>query len=318
MKNYLIKRFIILIPTFFGITILVYIISTLAPGSPLDLLLGDSQVTAADIERKANELGLNEPVLIQYFHWLSGLLKGNFGISFRTNTPVLGMIMERLGPTLLLTVTATILSIFIAVPLGVMSAYKPYSLWDYISSGLAFIGTATPNFFVGLILIYIFAVNLGILPLGGMYDSSGMRHVSSLLKHLIMPVIVFSLQQVGSILRQTRGSVIEVLQEDFITMSRAKGLTEFEIILKHVLRNALIPVVTVISSMMPYIIGGAVVTEQIFSWPGLGSLMVQSINARDYPTIMGVATFIAIVVLLGNFIADLIYGALDPKISHNR
>lgn len=318
MKKYILKRMLILIPTFFGITILVYIISSMAPGSPLDILLGDAQITAADLERRKVELGLDQPVIIQYFKWLSGLLKGNFGTSYRTNIAVLDMILERLGPTLLLTVSATILSILIGIPLGVMSAYKPYSAWDYISSGLAFVGSATPNFFAGLVFIYIFAVKLGILPLGGMYDSTGNRSIGSLALHLIMPAVVFSIQQIGSIVRQTRGSVLEVLQEDYITMARAKGIIESSVIIKHALRNSLIPVVTVISSMLPYIIGGAVVTEQIFAWPGLGSLMVQSINARDYPTIMGVATFIAIVVLVGNFIADIIYGILDPKIRYSR
>lgn len=318
MKKYILRRMLILIPTFFGITILVYIISSMAPGSPLDILLNNAHITEADIETQKVVLGLDQPVIIQYFRWLAGLLQGNLGMSYRTSTPVLGMILERLGPTLLLTVSATILSILIAIPLGVMSGYKPYSAWDYFSSGFAFIASATPNFFVGLVLIYIFTIKSRILPMGGMYDSTGSRAISSLALHLILPVIVFSIQQIGSIVRQTRGSVLEVLQEDYIKMARAKGIKESSIIIKHALRNSLIPVVTVISSMLPYIIGGAVVTEQVFAWPGLGSLMVQSINARDYPTIMGISVFIAIVVLIGNFIADIIYGILDPKIRNSR
>ncbi|MCI8969865.1 MAG: ABC transporter permease [Oscillibacter sp.] len=314
MKKYIVKRLLIAIPTFIGITILVYLLSSLAEGSPLDMLLSNPYITAEEIARKRVEYGLDKNVFVQYFNWLKQLLQGNMGYSYRTNLPVLGMILERLGPTLVLTFSATIFSVLVAVPLGIMSAYKPYSGWDYISSGLSFVGSATPNFFAGLLLIYLFSVRLKLLPIGGMYDTSGIRTLPMLLKHLILPAMVLSIQQVGRLIRQTRGSMLEVLSEDYVRTARAKGLRENKVLVRHALRNALIPVVTELGMMIPFLIGGAVVTEQIFGWPGLGSLMVMSITARDYPAIMGITVFVAVAVLLGNLLTDLIYSVLDPRI----
>ena len=314
MKKYIVKRLLIAIPTFIGITILVYLLSSLAEGSPLDMLLSNPYITAEEIARKRVEYGLDKNVFVQYFNWLKQLLQGNMGYSYRTNLPVLGMILERLGPTLVLTFSATIFSVLVAVPLGIMSAYKPYSGWDYISSGLSFVGSATPNFFAGLLLIYLFSVRLKLLPIGGMYDTSGIRTLPMLLKHLILPAMVLSIQQVGRLIRQTRGSMLEVLSEDYVRTARAKGLRENKVLVRHALRNALIPVVTELGMMIPFLTGGAVVTEQIFGWPGLGSLMVMSITARDYPAIMGITVFVAVAVLLGNLLTDLIYSVLDPRI----
>lgn len=317
MGKYVLKRLLVAIPTFFGITILVFIISCLAPGSPLELLLADPMATEADRAVLEHQMGLDDPIVVQYFRWLGNMLRGNLGTSYRTNLPVSQMVLERLGPTLLLTVISTVIAILIAVPLGIMSAYKPYSAWDYISSGLSFVGASTPTFFTGLILIYVFSVKLGILPMGGMYDS-GTRSILSLMKHLILPASVLAIFNIGSILRQTRGSMLEVFQEDFIRTARAKGLKERIVIIKHGLRNALIPVVTVLSTMIPFLFGGAVVAEQVFGWPGLGNLMVQSINARDYPAIMGITVVIAVAVLIGNVVVDIVYGFLDPKIREKR
>lgn len=314
MKQYIIKRLLIAIPTFFGITILVYVLSSLAPGSPLDMLLSNPYITAEEIARKRVEYGMDKSVFVQYLSWLGQLLRGNMGYSYRTNVAVVTMILERLGPTLILTFSATIFSVLIAVPLGLMSAYKPYSPWDYLSSGLSFLGTATPNFFAGLILIYFFAVQLKLLPIGGMFDTSGQRTLPDLLVHLILPALVLSFQQVGRLIRQTRGSMLEVLSEDYVRTARAKGLQENLVLIRHALRNALIPVVTELGMMIPFLIGGAVVTEQIFGWPGLGSLMVLSISARDYPVIMGITVLVAVAVLLGNLLTDLVYSTLDPRI----
>ena len=318
MKKYILKRLMIAVPTFFGITILVYVISCMAPGSPLELLMADPMATVEDMEALRRQMGLDQPAIIQYFNWLVQLLQGNLGTSYRTNLPVLGMVLERLWPTLLLTFASTIVAVLVAVPLGIMSAYKPYSAWDYISSGFSFVGASTPTFFTGLVLIYVFAVRLKILPMGGMYDSSGNRSISSLLIHIILPCAVLAIFNIGSLLRQTRGSMMEVFQEDYIRTARAKGLGEFSVVISHGLRNALIPVVTVLSTMLPFLFGGAVVAEQVFGWPGLGSLMVQSINSRDYPTIMGITVVIALAVLLGNLITDILYGVLDPKIRQSR
>ena len=295
MFKYTVKRLLVAIPTFFGITVLVYLISAMAPGSPLEMLMADPMATKESMEALKTQMGLNDPAIIQYFRWLAAMLQGNLGISYRNSLPVLGQVLEKLGPTLILTLSSTVLSVLIAVPLGIMSAYKPYSAWDYASSGFAFVGASTPTFFTGLVMIYIFAVKLRVLP-----------------------CLVLTIFNIGSILRQTRGSMMEVFSEDYIRTARAKGLTEPRVVIIHGLRNALIPVVTVLSTMIPFMFGGAVVAEQVFSWPGLGSLMVQSINARDYPMIMGITVVIAAAVLIGNVLTDIAYSLLDPKIRESR
>ena len=314
--KYIGKRILIIIPTFIGITILAYVLSSMAPGDPIDMIIGNAQVSAADVERLRHQYGLDQPVIIQYFHWFARMLQGNFGVSYRTSEPVLQMILNRMGPTLLITITSVVVSVLLAIPMGVGAAVKPYSAWDYIASGFSFLAAAAPNFFVGLLLVYFFGVKLKVLPTSGMYSSGGAKTFADLLRHIILPIVVLAFQQIGNLIRQVRGSMLEVLQEDYIRTAREKGLKEKQVILKHGLRNALIPVVTTIGMNLPFIVGGAVVTEQIFSWPGIGTLMVQSINARDYPCIMGITVFIALVVLIGNLITDLVYGLLDPRISY--
>lgn len=320
MKQYILKRVLISFPVFIGITLLVYILASSAPGSPAAMMIGGDpeNLTPEKIAQVEAALGLNQPVYIRYLKWLNQLMMGNFGISYRTGRKVLDMILERLGPTLLLTLSATITSTIIAVFLGVMSAYKPYSIWDYILSLLSYMGVSMPNFFVGLMIIYLFAVKLQILPSSGMYDSASSVNLPSLLRHMVLPMITLCLQQIGSILRQTRGAMITALSNDFIRTSRAQGIRESAVIFHHGLRNALLPIISVLGGMLPFIIGGAVVTEQLFSWPGLGSLMVQSINSRDYPLIMGETVFIAVVILIGNVVLDTLYAYADPRIRLGR
>lgn len=317
MGKYLIKRILIIIPVFLGITVLVYFMASLAPGSPIELLMSDPFATATDIEKKRHELGLDKPVVVQYLTWLGQLLRGNFGISYRTYGSVLDLVTSRIGPTLILTGFTTLLSLCVAIPLGTMAAYKPYSIWDYASSGLSFAGAATPNFFAAMLLIYVFAIRLNLLPTGGMYDTSGPHTFGVLLRHLILPSIVLSIQQVGSFIRHMRGSMMEVLSEDYVRTARSKGLRENVVLVRHGLRNAMIPVVTQIGMNIPFLVGGAVITEQIFGWPGLGSLMVTSIQGRDYPVIMGITVFVSLAVLIGNIIVDVIYTFLDPRIRYD-
>lgn len=315
--KYIIKRVLIAIPTFLGITVLAYFISSLAPGSPLDALLSDPRISPAEIERRRQELGIDQHVFIQYINWLKALLKGDLGYSFgASRLPVKVMILDRLGPTLLLTGSSLILSIIVSLPLGIFAATKPGSIRDYLSSGLSFIAVGTPNFFAGLTLIYIFAVKLKILPTGGMYDSTGNKDFLILAKHLVLPVIVLSIQQIGAWIRYMRSSMSEVLKQDYIRTAKAKGLSKRKLIKHHAFKNSLLPIVTVIGMSLPTLVGGAVVTEQVFSWPGIGSMLVQAILGRDYPVIMGITVLIATVVLIANLITDLIYGILDPRISY--
>ncbi len=315
--RYIIKRLLTSIPTFLGITVLVYVVASLAPSSPLEILFNDPMATQAEMEEMSRKLGLDQPVIIQYLRWLGQLLRGNMGTSIRTNGDVLTMILGRVGPTLVLTGTAMLLTALIGLPLGIMSAYKPYSKWDYISSALSFIGSAMPNFFAALVLIYVLCVKVELFPTSGMYDTSGNKTVLMFLHHLALPAVVLAIQQIGSLIRQCRGSMLEVLQDDYVRTARAKGLLERPVLINHALRNAWIPLVTWFGMQIPFLIGGAVVTEQIFGWPGLGSLMVLSINARDYPVIMGITVVIAIAVLIGNLIVDLVYGLLDPRIRYD-
>lgn len=314
--RYIIKRLLIAIPTFLGITMLVYLLASMTPSSPLEIMFNDPMATVEQMEAMEKSMGLDQPVYIQYLRWLKGLLTGNLGYSYRTSQPVMSMVLERIGPTLLLTGTAMLITFLIALPLGIMAAYKPYSKWDYVSSGISFIGVALPNFFAALVLIYLFNVKLKIFPSSGMYDSSGTRSFGMLLHHLALPAIVLAIQYIGSLIRQCRGSMMEVLQSDYVRTARAKGLLEPPVLIGHALRNAWIPLISWFGMQLPALIGGAVVTEQIFGWPGLGSLMVQSINARDYPTIMGITVVIAVVVLIGNLIVDLMYNLLDPRIRY--
>lgn len=315
--NYAIKRLLLLIPTLFGVTVLAYFISAMAPGDPLDFFIDPSStMTAAEYEALRHQYGMDQPVFVRYVNWLWQILQGNWGISFRTSEPVLQMILSRLGPTLLLTGTSVVLAILIAIPLGVLSAVKKYSLIDYFSSGLSFFTAAIPHFFTALLLIFVFAVELRLLPTGGMYTAAGDKGVLDLVRHMILPAFVLVFQQLGGLIQQMRGSMLEVMEADYIRTARAKGLLEYQVIIRHAIGNALIPMVTTVGMSLPFIIGGAVVTEQIFGWPGLGTLMIQSINARDYPCIMGITVFVTLVVLVGNLITDIIYGLLDPRISY--
>lgn len=315
-KKYLLKRLLIAIPTFFGITILVYFLASLAPGSPLDAFLADPRITEAELARKEVALGLDKPVIVQYYHWLVNLLHGDLGYSYSSQRAVADMIAERIGATMLLAGASILLSLIIAIPLGIMAASKPKSKRDYASSFISFLMMAAPNFFIGLILIYFLSVKLKLLPSSGMYDSSGAKTIGMLLKHMILPCLVLSFQQIGNWFRQMRGSLLEVLQEEYIRTARAKGLSKWTVIRKYGFKNAFIPVLTVIGMSVPNLVGGAVVTEQLFGWQGLGTLMITAIYARDYPVIMGTTVVISVIVLVVNILTDIAYGFLDPRISY--
>lgn len=313
--KHVLRRLSIAIPTFFGITLLTYIVLSFA-GNPLDAFLADPNITAAELERKRLALGLDQPVIFQYFIWLKNFLSGDLGYSIATQRSVFVMIGERLGITSLLAGSSILLSLSVAIPLGVFSATKPNSLRDHTSSAAAFFFVAMPNFFMGLLLIFLFAVRLKMLPSGGLYDSTGAKTTLMLLRHMILPCLVLSFQNIGSWMRYMRGSMLEVLQNDYILTARAKGLKRRQVYLRHALKNSLTPIITVVGMSIPSLVGGAVVTEQVFSWPGIGTLMVQAIHSKDYPVIMGITVIIAIVVLVANLVTDLAYGLIDPRISY--
>ena len=310
MFRYILKRLLYAIPVFLGITFVIYTLINLAPGGPLSVLAASGEMSLSDLEALKISMGLDKPIVIRYFIWLGDLLHGDFGISYRTSQEVSLMISQRIMPSLMLTGTGILAAMLVGVPLGIISAYKPNSVWDHISTFISFIGASVPNFFLSLLLIYVLAVKLKWFPTNGMQSGN----LLDLLHHLALPAFVCGIQPIGNYIKQTRSSVLEVLNEEYIKTARSKGLTNVVIVLKHAFRNALIPIVTTISLSIPFLIGGAVVTEQIFAWPGIGSLMITAITSRDYPVIMGVAVLICGVVLVANLILDLIYAALDPRI----
>lgn len=316
MLKYTGKRILTAMPIFIGITAVVYILMSLAPGSALDILSdSDTKLSAEQYNELKASLGLDKPVAVRYFIWLGDFLKGDLGVSYRSNQEVSAIIAQRILPSLLLTGTGVLLAILLAIPIGIMAAYKPYSKWDSVSSFLALAGSTLPGFFISILGIYIFSIKLGLLPSKGMYDISDQR-IFTYIKHLIMPASVVCLGSMGGLIKQTRGACLEVFHEEYIKTARSKGISEWKVVVSHAFRNALIPVVTSVLLEIPHIIGGSTITEQIFGWPGVGSLMISSINNRDYPVVMGVAVLIATAVLITNIVLDIVYALLDPRITY--
>lgn len=304
------------IPILFGITILSFAIMKAAPGDPMALMM-DPTISAGDREKFIEKYGLDEPEHVQYLKWLGNMIQGDFGTSIvRKGTPVTDLIMARLPNTLLLMLVSTILALLISIPLGVLSARRPYSKLDYGITFTSFIGLAVPNFWFGLILIMFLAVNLGWFPTGGVMTLNADFSLWDRIHHLILPAFVLATADMAGLTRYTRSSMLDVLRQDYMRTARAKGFKENRVVYKHGLRNGLLPVITIFGLMIPSFIGGAVVTEQIFSWPGLGKLFVDSAFQRDYPVIMAMTVISATLVVIGNLVADILYAMVDPRIEY--
>jgi peptide/nickel transport system permease protein len=316
MFQYIIRRLLIAIPVLLGVTIFNFFIINLAPGNPVDMFVNPN-MSVADIEAKKEALGLNDPLWEQYGRWMGSMLQGDFGYSFATYEPVLDNIAARIGPTLLLMGTALIIAYLIAIPVGILSATKQYSFIDYLTTTFSFFGISIPNFFLGLGAIYVFGIVFPIFPTGGMNTLGSSGGFVDTFMHLVLPATVLGTAIAGSMVRYVRSSMLEVLGQDYLRTARAKGLREFFVNNKHALRNALIPIVTIIGLEIPLLIGGAVVTEQIFQWPGLGQLTIQSIGSRDYPMLMALNFIAAFTVLFSNLLTDLMYSVVDPRIKYN-
>ena len=315
MGKYILKRILIAIPVLIGITLIDYAIMCLA-GSPLEMLKGP-RISDAALQAKEIAAGLDKPLIVQYFVWLWQLLQGNLGYSMKSYEPVSAMIGSHIGPTLLLMGASLALSLLVAVPAGIYSAVKQYSKGDYAVVTASFIGSSIPSFFLALILIYIFTVKLGILPSGGMNTLGMDGSVADTIRHMVLPVTVLAVSLAGSNIRYIRSSFLEILQQDYLRTARAKGIGYKRVIWKHAMRNALLPIVTVIGMQIPMLFGGAVIIEQVFSWPGLGLMTMTAIMGRDYPVIMGVCLLSAVVVLVSNLITDILYALVDPTIQLN-
>ncbi|WP_297721652.1 ABC transporter permease [Intestinimonas sp.] len=315
MAQYIRRRLITAIPVFFGITILVFLLVDLAPGDLTDLM---GEGAAGETERAAMEaaLGLDQPLPTRYALWLAGLFHGDLGRSYHYGQEVSELIIQRLWPSLLLTGTGVVLAVVIAVPLGMLAAWEPRGGWGRLAHLFTVFGSAVPGFFLALAAIFLFSVKLGWLPASGMYRAAGGGGAGDLLRHLILPAGIIGLSNVGGILRQTQSACLEVLGEDYIMTARAKGLRERVVLVRHALRSALIPVLTSILTHIPHIIGGSVVVERIFGWPGMGSLMFSAVSGRDFNVIMGVTVVMALAVLLTSLLLDVVYGLVDPRVRY--
>lgn len=317
MGRYIRRRLITAIPVFFGITLLVFLMVNLAPGTITDLM-GEGASSSADKAALESALGLDQPLPVRYLQWLTGLFQGNLGQSFFYDRPVSRLIAQRVGPSLLLTGSGVVLAVAITLPLGILAAWKPRSIWDRITSLLSLISYGVPGFFLCLAGIAVFAVTLGWLPTHGMYAAGTFTSLPDLLRHLLLPAGVVCVSSLGELVKQTRAACLEALGQDYIITARAKGLTDGAVMVRHAFRGSLVPVLTTILSHIPHILGGSVVVEQIFGWPGMGSLLFSGISQRDYPVVMGVTVVIALAVLLTNLLLDLVYGFADPRVRYGK
>ena len=318
MARYLLRRLLIAVPSILGISILLFTVLALAPGDPFGELAANAAVPPEIAAALRAKFGMDDPVLVRYFHWLIAMLHGDWGFSFTSRVDVDTLILQRLPTTLFVIGSSQLLALLIALPIGVFAGTRPYSLFDQIASTFAFIGFSLPTFFTGLLLILVFSIQLDWLPFvfRADLDATGWRWWWEEFRQSIMPIAVLGLFQGASWTRYVRSAVLDVIRLDYVTTARAKGLREPKVVLKHVVRNALIPVVTLVALQMPAIFGGAIITEQIFRVPGIGSLLISAILANDTPVIMAVTFVFAVLVILFNLIADVIYGWLDPRIAY--
>jgi peptide/nickel transport system permease protein len=311
------RRILISIPVLLGITVLSFAFVRLAPGDPVRMMVNPEYMAggAEDyIARRRAELGLDQPLPLQYVAWLGELAHGNLGYSFFDRRPVGDILKERVWPTTELMGTALLLALIVGVPLGLVAAIRQYSPLDYVSAVVSLATISTPSFFLGLAAIYVFSLKLNLLPTSGMFTAGAPRSLGDDLHHLVLPAIILGLNLAGPFVRYARASLLEVIRQDYLTTARAKGLRPRLVILRHAFPNALIPLITVIGIQIPALFAGAVVVEQIFSWPGMGQLALASITQRDYPVLMGFTMIIAVLVLISNLLADLAYAVVDPRI----
>lgn len=323
MIGYVLRRLLESVPLLLVVSMLVFALLQASPGSPLAQLERDPSITQADLQRLAEQRGLLDPVSVQYARWASGAVRGDFGLSLQTGRPVTTEIRERLPNTVRLVLTAFVLTLLVAIPVGVLSAVKQYSWFDHLVTTLAFMGQSIPIFWLGLMLILIFYVGLSnpfgggpLFPAGGMYSSGQEDEWLNRAWHLVLPVIMLSSTWVAWYTRFLRASMLDVLSQDYVRTARAKGLREGSVIFKHALKNGAMPLITLIGLDLPLIFSGALFTETIFSWPGMGRLFYQSALRRDYPLLMAIVMFTSLLIVLANLLADLAYAYFDPRITY--
>ena len=318
MSQFLIKRLLITIPTLIAISIVIFAILALAPGDPLGEFASNPAITAEVRENIRRSLGLDQPTYIRYFKWFGSFIRGDMGYSFNSRSPVAQLLWQRIPTTFLIVGSAYILGLLIAFPLGIISAIKRYSVTDQIITTIAFLGFSIPPFFTGLLFIIIFSVQLGWFPF--IYNSTlqvtDWQSFVAQIRQSIMPILVLALYHAAILMRFIRSAVLDELKQEYVRTALSKGLNKFTVIKNHVLRNALIPVVTLIALDIPAIFTGALVTEQIFRVPGIGALLIESIYRSDTPVVMAITFIYAILIVLFNLIADLVYAFLDPRVKY--
>ena len=325
------RRIIGAIPVVLGISFLVFLLMHLAPGDPVSLLLGED-ATAAEIQRTRHEWGLDQPLLVQYWEFLSHAARGDFGNSLKFGEPVTKLVFERLPATIELAFASLLVSILISIPIGVYSAIKHDSLLDHAGMGLALVGVSLPNFWLGIMLIYFLGGQLNLLPVAGRIDygiqlepvtrlylvdsliAGNFAAFWSALRHLLMPAVTLGTSLAAIVTRITRSSVLEVMRQDFITTARAKGLSERSVVWRHMLRNAMITIITILGLQLGALLNGSVITETVFSFPGIGDLLIQAIALRDYRLAQGLILFFAMIYFAVNLLVDLLYMLVDPRI----
>lgn len=319
MHKYLLRRFLITIPTLIGISLVLFTVLAMAPGDPFEELALNPNIPAEVRLNLRQQFGLDDPIPVRYVRWFTSMLRGDWGYSFASRVDVDRLILQRLPTTLFVLGTAYGLALLIALPVGVISAVRPYSLFDQIATTLAFVGHSLPTFFTGLLFILLFSLYLDWLPFiySTTIEARGIRWVIEHFRQAAMPIAVLGLFEAASLTRFIRASMLDVIHQDFVTTARAKGLTERRTVLWHVLRNALIPVITIVALQLPGIFTGAVITEQIFRVPGIGSLLITAIQSTDTPVVMAITFVYAMLVVVFNLVADIIYGFLDPRITYS-
>lgn len=318
--RYVLKRILQTLPILLGISILVFLLINLQPGDPYSYMM-DPHLTPEMRQEMLRKLGYYDPLPIQYLRWVIRALKGDLGYSVVYKAPVVEVIASRFPNTVCLSVASLTLSTLIAIPIGVVTAVRKKHWIDYIATVFAFIGLSIPAFFFGMLLIKWFAVDLKLLPISGMVTPGaslqGWDAFWDVVRHMVMPTLVLALINTASLMRYTRSRMIEVIQMDFVRTARAKGVKRSQVILRHVLRNGLIPIITIISLQLPQLFSGALLTETVFIWPGIGRLNYEAVMNRDYPLIMGIVMIIALITLAANLIADLLYAWVDPRIKYH-
>ena len=321
MRKYLVRRILQVIPLLLGVSVVAFVVMRLAPGDPVAIFINPEKASSPEmVELIRHQLGLDQPIYMQYLLWLKNVLQGDWGYSYVSQKPVMADIMVRLPNTRLLGGVALAITLLVSIPVGVFSAVRSYSAWDYAVTLFAFIGLSIPSFWFGLSLMQIFANHLHWLPSVGMHsidiEPGDPGYYLDVVKHMIMPAIVLSLSSMATLTRYQRSSVLEVIRQNYIQTARAKGLPERVVIYKHALKNAMVPVITMIGLLVPQFVGGSYITETVFGWPGIGRLGVNAIFQRDYAVVMGVTMLSALIIVVANMLTDVAYAVVNPRIRY--